>query len=160
MPQLLIACTRWQPVQSRMGHCQTTPAEQPDALSPPLCKMWYKARLASFAVDIHTDRSSSAGLAVLHKTCWVCDTVFWAAIHSNSIQKSGWLLLGHKARFLRCLFCTFRSAPNPSVYQIHWICCGQNWNHGSKCVQNLFIEIWTLCTHAWTLICLSQRWEQ
>lgn len=52
-------------------------------------------REASFAVDIHTHRSS-AGLTVLRGTCLVCDTVFRAAVHSDN-RKCSWLSLGHKA---------------------------------------------------------------
>lgn len=69
----------------KSGMCHTAKSEQPDALSPPLCKMWYRALLERrFFCCRHSHRHviicRSDGPA------WdlspVCDTVFWAAIHS------------------------------------------------------------------------------
>lgn len=82
------------------GMCQTAKPPLQSSQMPYLhvsakCGTGRCWREASFAVDIHTDRSS-AGLTVLHGTCLVCDTVFRAAVHSDN-RKSSWLSLGHKA---------------------------------------------------------------
>lgn len=89
-----------------------------------------------FCCSIHTD-ISSGGVMLLHGTCWVCDTVFSAAVPSES-RKTLWnyhweiklvvQVLGVSGLYLQ-------ECPNPSVYQIHWLFSGQSWNCGSTCIQ-------------------------